>query len=294
MEFRHLKTFQTIIQTGGFSQAAEQLQYAQSTITLHIQQLEGELGVKVFSRQGKKVQLTSAGKALEIHASVLLHRAGMLHQEMLELVAGKTGHIRIGSIEPVASLQLPPLLVKFCREYPKVRLTLETGVTDVISQRVASGKLDLAVCSPPNPKLGLDFATIFYDPMTLLVSQKNSLSHKQEILVQDLATERLLLTESNCPYRRVFEQEMQSRGINPYSGLEIMSLRALQSMVQSGLGIGVMPTAIVSPAPEHTVLKNIQNLKLELPVGIALFPEQSIPGLALNLILQTLQDGLAY
>jgi LysR family transcriptional regulator, regulator of the ytmI operon len=292
MEFRHLKTFQTIIQTGSFLQAAEQLQYAQSTITLHIQQLEAELAVKLFLRQGKKIQLTAAGKALEIHANFLLQRAQMLHQEMLELVAGKTGHLRIGSIEPVASLQLPPLLVKFCREYPQVRLTLETGVTDVITQRVASGKLDLAVCSPPTAKLGLDFATIFYDPMTLLISQSNLLSKKKEILVEDLATERLLLTETNCPYRQVFEQEMQSRGVNPYSGLEIMSLKALQSMVQSGLGIGVMPTAIVNPNPENTVLKNIQNLKLELPVGIAVLPEKTVPGLALNLMLKTLRDGL--
>ncbi|MEY2833144.1 MAG: hypothetical protein RLZZ574_2403 [Cyanobacteriota bacterium] len=292
MEFRHLKTFQTIIQTGSFLHAAEQLQYAQSTITLHIQQLEQELGVKLFLRHGKKIKLTAAGKALEVHANFLLHRAQMLHQEMLELVLGKTGHIRIGSIEPVASLQLPPLLVKFCRAYPKVRLTLQTGVTDVITQRVASGKLDLAVCSPPTAKLGLDFLTIFYDPMTLLISQSNLLSNKKEISIQDLVTERLLLTETNCPYRQVFEQAMQSRGVNPYSGLEIMSLRALQSMVQSGLGIGIMPTAIVNPAPENTVLKNIQNLKLELPVGIARLPEKTVPGLALNLILKTLQDGL--
>lgn len=128
--------------------------------------------------------------------------------------------------------------------------------------------------------------------MTLLISQSNLLSNKKEILIQDLATERLLLTETNCPYRQVFEQAIQSRGVNPYSGLEIMSLRALQSMVQSGLGIGVMPTAIVNPAPENTVLKNIQNLKLELPVGIAILPEKTVPGLALNLILKTLQDGL--
>jgi hypothetical protein len=58
-------------------------------------------------------------------------------------------------------------------------------------------------------------------------------------------------------------------------------------MVQSGLGIGVMPTAIVNPNPENTVLKNIQNLKLELPVGIAVLPEKTVPGLALNLMLKT-------
>ena len=69
MEFRHLKTFQTILKTGSFLQTAEQLQYAQSTITLHIQQLEPELGVKIFLPQGNKLQLTKAGRALEIYTN---------------------------------------------------------------------------------------------------------------------------------------------------------------------------------------------------------------------------------
>lgn len=292
MEFRHLKTFQTILKTGSFLQAAEQLQYAQSTITLHIQQLEAELGVKVFDRQGKKLQLTSAGRALATHANLLLHRAEILHQEMLELVAGKNGHLRIGSIEPVASLRLPSLLVDFCREYPKVRLTLETGVTEVISQRVAEGKLDVAICSPPSAKLELSFETLFYDSMALLIPKAHLLSQKDVIQVADLAQERLLLTEANCPYRQVFEREILSCGVNPYSGIEIMSLKALQKMVESGLGIGVMPTDIISPPPPNTVVKNINNLTLKLPVGIAHLSERNIPGLVLNVLIESLRYGL--
>jgi LysR family transcriptional regulator, regulator of the ytmI operon len=214
MEFRHLKTFKTIIDTGSFLQAAEKLQYAQSTITLHIQQLEKELGVRVFSRQGKKLQLTTAGKALESHATFLLYRSEMLHREMIELVAGKIGHLRIGSIEPVASIRLPGLLVAFCRQYPDLRLTLETGITEVVSQRVAEGKLDLAICSPPTAKLGLNFETIFYDSMALLIPQSHALSQRDIIQVADLVGERLLLTETNCPYRKVFERETLSHGVN--------------------------------------------------------------------------------
>lgn len=292
MEFRHLKTFQTILETGSFLQAAEKLQYAQSTITLHIQQLEAELGVKVFLRQGKKIQLTTAGKALESHANFLLQRAALLHQEMIELVAGKTGHLRIGSIEPVASLRLPNLLVQFCRRYPKVRLTLETGVTEVISQAVAEGRLDIAICSPPTAKLGLDFSTLFYDSMSLLVPREHRLSQLKTITAQDLATERLLLTEANCPYRQVFEKEILARGVNPYSGLEIMSFKALKVMVASGLGIGVMPIDVLDPPPENTVVKNIENVTLELPVGLAVLPEKTIPGLVLDSLVTTLHSGL--
>ncbi|MEM7756628.1 MAG: LysR family transcriptional regulator [Cyanobacteria bacterium P01_A01_bin.40] len=292
MEFRHLKTFQTILETGSFLQAAEKLQYAQSTITLHIQQLEAEPGVKVFLRQGKKIQLTPAGKALESHANFLLQRAALLHQEMIELVAGKTGHLRIGSIEPVASLRLPKLLVQFCRQHPKVRLTLETGVTQVISQGVAEGKLDLAICSPPTAKLGLNFSPLFCDSMALLIPQGHRLSKLEMIEVEDLAAERLILTEVNCPYRQVFEQEITARGINPYCGLEIMSFKALKAMVASGLGIGVMPTDVLDPPPANTEMRNINNLNLKLPVGLALLSEKTVPGLILDSLIATLHSGL--
>lgn len=292
MEFRHLQTFQTIIEVGSFLKASERLQYAQSTITLHIQQLETELDVKLFARRGKKVQLTSAGRALSNHASFLLHRAKILQQEMAEIVAGEAGHLRIGSIEPIASLRLPSLLVSFCRQYPNVRLTLETGVTQIISQRVAEGELDLAICSPPNTKLGLSFETLFYDPMALLIPKEHHLSTKKTIEVMDLAEERLLLTEANCPYRKVFETEIVARGVNPYSGIEIMSLKALQSMVESGLGIGVMPSNVITPPPHNTVVKTIDRLNLELPVGIAVLRERSVPGLALDILIKILKSNL--
>ena len=291
MEFRHLKTFQTILEEGSFLQAAEKLQYAQSTITLHIQQLEAELKVKLFSRRGKRVQPTAAGRALSNHAGFLLHRAEILQQEMVEIVAGSAGHLRIGSIEPFASLRLPSLLVSFCRQYPNIRLTLETGVTQTISQRVAAGELDLAICSPPDAKLGLNFETLFYDSMALLIPTSHHLSQKETIEVIDIAQERLLLTEANCPYRQVFETEICARGVNPYSGIEIMSLKALQSMVTSGLGIGVMPVDTITPPPHNTAVKTINNVKLELPVGIAVLPERNMLGLALDTLIQTLKNA---
>ena len=292
MEFRHLQTFQTIIETGSFSCAAEKLQYAQSTITLHIQQLEAELGVKIFARRGKKVQLTRAGEALSTHASFLLHRAEILQREMTELVLGETGHLRMGAIEPVASLKLPLLLASFCRQYPNIRLTLETGITKVISERVADGKLDLAICSPPDVNLGLSFKRLFNDSMALLIPSKHYLSDKAIVEVIDLEKERLLVTETNCPYRHVFETEVFARGVNPDLGIEIMSLKVLQSMVESGLGIGVMPIGVITPPPENTVIRNIHQVDLELPVGIATSSDDRIPGLAFDVLVRALIDGL--
>lgn len=74
MDLRHLHTFKTIAEAGSFVQAAERLQYAQSTITLQIQQLEEELGVELFDRRRRKIQLTSAGYTLLIHAQHVLNQ----------------------------------------------------------------------------------------------------------------------------------------------------------------------------------------------------------------------------
>lgn len=292
MELRHLKTFQTITETGSFSVAAEKLQYAQSTITLHMQQLESELKVQLFSRHGRKLQLTTAGRALQEHVNQLLYRAAELQQTMTDLVAGEAGHLRIGCIEPVASLYLPDILIEFCQKHPKVRLTLEMGITQTVSQRVAKGELDLAICSSPPAHLGLTFEALFTDPIILILPRSHALSKKDLITIQDLAGERILLTEQNCPYRELLERTFSAHGINPYSGLEIISMEAIKRMVAGGLGIGLISAAFKDLLPEEIVAKSVENLELELLIGIAHEPERSLPGRALELLIAALRTNL--
>jgi LysR family transcriptional regulator, regulator of the ytmI operon len=292
MEFRHLQTFQAIVQEGSFLKAAEKLQYAQSTITLHIQQLEAELGIKLFSRRGKRTELTAAGRTLQDHADQLLHRAANLQQTMTDLVAGEAGHLRMGSIEPVASVHLPAILVQFCQEHPQVRLTLEVGVTQLISQRVAAGSLDLAICSPPNANLGLSFELLFHDPITLLIPDTHPLAKLDQISASLLAKERLILTEEHCPYRNIFEKALLSEDINPFSGIEVMSLEALKQMVRCGLGIGVIPADAIASPPPNTVERSISGLDLKLPVGIAFQLETNFPGSVLHKLVSDLRASL--
>ena len=293
MEFRHLQTFQAITREGSFLKAAEKLQYAQSTITMHIQKLEEELGVKLFSRRGKRTELTVAGRTLQNHTDQLLYRAAQLQQAMTDLVVGEAGQLRVGSVEPVASVYLPAILVQFCRQYPNVRLTLEVGVTQVISQRVATGTLDLAICSPPAANLGLDFELLFQDPISLLVPENHRLAAEKDILVSSLAEERLILTEEYCPYRNVLEKALVPYGINPFSGIEIMSLEALKQMVHYGLGIGVMPTTAITTPPPNTVRRSIVDLDLQLPIGLIVNSEVNISGSALNLLAESLKANLS-
>ena len=282
VEFKHLQTFQAVAAEGSFLKAAEKLQYAQSTITLHIQKLEEELGVQLFSRQNRRTELTVAGRTLQSHADHLLYRAEQLQQAMAGLVTGEVGHLRIGSVEPVASVHLPIVLVEFCRQYPKVRLTLEVGVTRTISRKVAAGELDLAVCSPPAANLNLDFYLLLQDPISLLLPASHALAEHQHITVADLSKERLILTEEHCPYRDVLEKALLSQGINLYSGVESMSSGALKQMVHYELGIGVLPSAAIAPLPHGTVERRLSDLDLNLSNGLAMNPEIFVSGSAID------------
>ena len=98
MDLRQLQTFQAVVEHGSFLRAAEALLYAQSTITLHIQQLENDLGVPLFARQGKKAQLTEAGRLLAVEAAQILGRVEALRRTMCELAEGEAGYVRLGAI----------------------------------------------------------------------------------------------------------------------------------------------------------------------------------------------------
>ncbi|HET8843854.1 MAG TPA: LysR family transcriptional regulator, partial [Ktedonobacteraceae bacterium] len=277
MELRHIHTFQAIVREGSFLRAAEKLMYAQSTITLHIQQLEAELGVKLFIRQGKKVQLTEAGHSLKEQADSLVTRATALQESMFNLVAGEAGHVRIGVIEPTASLRLPQILTPFCQERPHIQLSIEIGNTGNISQRVASGDLDIGLCSLPEAHLGLDFELLFLEKLVLLLPQEHPLAQLPVIQLQDLKGQRLLLKERTCAYREVIESTLQRYRINPYSGLEIGSMEMVLHLVQAGMGIAFVPRISVTPPPPQTIVREVANLNLSLPIGLVLLANEISP-----------------
>ena len=218
------------------------------------------------------------------------YRAEQLQQAMASLVTGEAGQLRIGSVEPAASVHLPIVLVKFCRQYPKVRLKLEVGVTQTISRRVAAGELDLAVCSTPAANLNLDFHLLFQDPISLLLPASHAITKYQDITVADLTGERLILTEEHCPYRDVLEKALLSQGINPYSGIESMSSGALMQMVRYGLGIGVLPSAAISPLPPGTIERRLIDLDLDLSIGLAVNPEIAVSGSALDSLASAIKN----
>jgi len=268
MDFRHLVTFETILREGSFGRAARAQGYSQSTVTLHVQELEKELGVPLFHRQGRRTVLSEAGAALASRCRPVLDGLDTLKRTMAELQAGAGGELRLGSIEPTAYRRLMPLLAAFSRGRPGLRLRLEVGGTGTISREVAAGHLDFGLCSPPPAELHLRFEPLFAEPMALLLPRRHALAATRRIRARDLDGHRLLLTEQGCAYRQAIEAALRRAGARAECGMEIGSLVSLVRAVQLGLGIAIVPVCAVRPAPPRTILRELVDVDVSLSVGL--------------------------
>src|SRR5262245_26748700 len=143
MELRHLLTFRAVLREGSFLKAARALRLAQPTVTLHIQELESELGLELFDRRGRQRPRTHAGELFAERAGPILDALDSLSRSMAELRDGRSGLLRVGSIEPAASERITPLLGRLRKQRPALRVRLEVSGTRGVSRGVADGELDL-------------------------------------------------------------------------------------------------------------------------------------------------------
>ncbi|ARU62557.1 LysR family transcriptional regulator [Tumebacillus avium] len=241
MEIRQLNTFKVVAEVRGFTKAAEQLGYAQSSVTAQIQALEEELGTPLFDRLGKKIMLTDAGERLLPFATEMLrmHNAA---KEALQSDATPSGTLTIGAPESLAAYRLPEIVREYRRLYPQVKIVLRPGVCYELRQQVRSGQLDFAfLLEPPGEATDLHLETLVVEQMALIAPLDHPFAAKERVQPQDLVQESILHTEPGCSYRGLFEQHLQRHGVVPANSLEFWNIEAIKNCVMAGLGISFLP-----------------------------------------------------
>jgi len=306
VELRHLATFRAVLREGSFLRAARALQLAQPTVTLHIQELEQELGLSLFDRRGRRrptnpagapgrrTELAAAGTQFAERALPILDAVDALRRSMEELRDGKSGWIRIGAIEPAASEHVAPLLGRLRRERPGLRVRLDVTGTQGVSRAVADGELDLGLCSAPPAELSLEFEPLFAEEIALLVPRGHRLASPRTIRIRasDLEGEPLLLSEQGCAYRRAVETALSEHGVRPQWALESGSTATLRAAVRNRVGIAMLPRRSASPAPPGTVVRGLSDLVIALPVGLVRRPDAAPPPPALAVLTEALRREL--
>jgi DNA-binding transcriptional LysR family regulator len=269
VELRYLETFATVLDAGTFLAAARTLRCSQSTVTLHIQELERELGLQLFSREGRRARLTPAGESLRALSQRVRDSVLALRRGAEELRDGGAGEVALGAVEPAASTRVSPVLAAFSQARPRLRLRLEVSGTATLSRRVADGQLAFAVVSPPPGSLGLAFQPCFRQRMVLLLPRRHPLARSRRIRARDLASTRMLLTEHGCAYREATEAALRTRGVEVECMLEIGSTGALRAAVRDGLGVALIPVEPPLRAEPGLCFRELTDVDVTLVMGLA-------------------------
>jgi DNA-binding transcriptional LysR family regulator len=268
MELKQLQTIKNILTEGSYLKAAEKMGYAPSTVTLHIQQIEEELGIKLFEKAGRRMHLSKEGDFFWMNAKLLLEQADTFKNIMDNYVNGQMGHVRLGVISTIGRSLLVPKIVAFCKMHPNMRLTFELSSSEVITQKISDNQLDIGIGFAPPTDLNLLFEPVCFEPMELLLPIAHPLAKKEEISLKDLSDVNLILTESYCSYRKEIDKHFSTSGIPLKSMIQINDGRTIIQFVQAGIGCSFLPIAAIDPVPEMTIRRKLVNMDLGLMIGV--------------------------
>jgi LysR family transcriptional regulator, cell division regulator len=250
MDLHALKVFQLVARMGSISSAARELNFAQSNITTKIQQLENHLQTTLFYRNNRGTTLTPKGKMLLTYTDKIFQLIDETNKAMKDEETPK-GPLIIGSMETTAAVRLPSLLSKYHREYPDVDLTLLTGPTEQHIQGVLQYDLDGAFVAGPVDHPDLIQKKLIEEELVLITD----MLHPSMSSIKDIRTRTLLVFRSGCSYRAKLQQWLHQEGITPNKIMEFGTLEAILGCVSAGLGVSMLPHAVVEKYVQDGSLK---------------------------------------
>jgi DNA-binding transcriptional LysR family regulator len=245
MEIRHLRTFKKVATLLSFNKAAEELHYAQSSVSAQIQALEAELEVRLFDRLGRGILLTEAGERLLPYAQKMLD----LSEEALSDITGARtpeGNLTIRVPESMAVFRLPQVIARFHRQFPRVRLTLTTCTHEGLRKDLRKGVTDLAFLLAEGVQAGdLETRTLGFENVVMVAAPHHPLAGVTPLPLWHLAGHTLLFSRVDCSYRRILEESLKREEISVGSIMTFHSVAALKACLMAGMGVTVLPEATV-------------------------------------------------
>lgn len=246
MEIRQLKTFKTVATLLSFTQAAQHLNYAQSSISAQIQALEDELAVKLFDRLGRRILLTEAGERLLLYAGKLLDLVEETKTEVAE-ASQPQGSLTIRVPETLVVHYLPPVIKRFQRRFPQVGLLFTTCAHEGLQKDLRKGLTDLAfIMADSIQATDLVSEALGFEPLMVVAHPQHPLAAKPVVRTSDFHGQTFLFSRVDCSYRRVFQQVLTQADVRPGGLLEFNSIAAIKQCVMAGIGITVMPQVAVA------------------------------------------------
>jgi DNA-binding transcriptional LysR family regulator len=248
MDLGDLQIFRAVVNAGGVTRAAEKLNRVQSNVTTRVRQLEADLAVDLFIREGKKLRLSPAGALLLGYADKLLDLAQEAREAMHD--ARPRGVLHLGTMESTASVRLPGPMSDYLARYPEVSLELRTGNILTLGAAVRDGDLDAALVSEPIADAPFDKTPIYDEELVILAAA----GHPPIKSPRDARNGTVLAFEVGCSNRQRLEEWFARHGEMPDRVVEMSSYQAMLGCVVAGMGISLMPRMVLKTFPDVKLL----------------------------------------
>ena len=241
MTLTQLEYTLAVAEEGNFTLAAEKCFVTQPTLSMQVQKLEEELGVKLFNRNTKPIELTPIGTKIIIQAKTIVEEA----KRMDDIVAMEKGEIKgdfkLGIIPTVMPTLLPLFLNTFIKKYPRFNLKIEEHTTTSIEEKLTLGKLDAGIAATPlnNPKL--IEKPLYYEPFIGYIPKNHSLLKLKEIKLEDLDGLDVLVLEDGHCFRNHVLKLCQTAKISKPFDLKSGSFETLIHLANEGMGMTLLP-----------------------------------------------------
>lgn len=230
---------------GNLSRAAEALHVTQPALTARLQGLEAEVGMPLFVRGRRGMQLTDAGRAFLPYAQRVVLAIDEGTSLLTELARGGTGELVLGAAPAVSTYVLPPLLLRFTERAPRVRLVVRTGHSEEILEMALRREIDLGLVRELHHP-DIESRPLYDDELVLVAHHSHPFAARATIGVGEMAGVRLILFDRTSSYYDLTNAFFREAGVTPSGVMELDNIDAAKQMVGQGLGIALLPTTAVA------------------------------------------------
>ena len=244
LDINRLNVFIQVAATQSCSEAAKRLHLSQPTVSKHIQNLEAELNVKLFEREGAQLHITNAGMTLLPWARKMVRQSTEVQAMMQAMQDSVVGQLRIACTTTAGKYILPHLAARFRQQYPGVQISIQPFARQEMTARLLSEDADLGVVSSEVRENGLECQYFFTDHISLIVPEKHPLSKRDSIEPSELLDVPIILREPGSGTRFVLASELAKHRISFDEMnvlMEVGNAEAIVLAVSGDLGVSFVP-----------------------------------------------------
>ncbi len=252
-DIKDLRYFVAVAERLSISRAAEAVNITQSALSRSIQKLERDIGVVLFERRGRSLQLTAEGADFQHEATVLLDHAQAVANRASDLRAGHVGYLKIGATAQTIASLLSPVLLDFNTQHPNVEISIHEGSNETLLDLVERGSVNLAIAAPSRYNT-LQHVELFVARLLVFLRAQDARSRQEAISVSQIANDPLLVLRRGFMTRDLFERACSLARFRPRIMLESDNPHTLVRLAQDGHGVAVLSsTAAIEPIIKKAV-----------------------------------------